>query len=740
MHIGNRQLLCRYILSASTILCLLACLIVGVFRVVLLKNLNDFNDLSQQNTMDGASENVCREVKHIQELLLETSLSKELNPVRIKRSIVDTMSVQNELRQRMQLESYISECVLISGDFGFAISDRTSYRFQWFLDTFRNSMLGECTNYQQVSSVLKEHPILSIEAGGRNLIGLSCCYNYGNVTSDSYLMALIPAEDLLDMFMTPVASHEKIEGMFWFGDQLFSTFPEGTEVPGWENLLEQENVSLGNVSYKVMTREYPSYGLRFAYLIDEHIYAAPIVSATHQILFWIILIFLMGTALLVLWVYHNYKPIKSLQTSLETYLKKEPDYRQNELHFIARGIDQLISENIQMGNRLDVDKRQLKNFCLFKLLNGPVTDDGATIRALGEVGIRMDRECFQCISISLKHSEDIDLFARRIEEERLSQCPYLSLYYLINGTSVVLIFNFDQKDIEMIRYLLDNFTDFYVREIDMVMGVGAAVTGIEKLHQSYNQSQMAMRYAETEETVCLSSFENMQLNENIEKLYNSRQVDALLDAIQKDDREAITYEMGQIRQFIRESRMPRYAIKAMYYQIVNGILSNSQNPILFEKGNEILMAIGDTLQKCSLDEVHEQIEAFCYQIVDQSTGVLLLDKILNYITEHYADPDFSIANMAADFHMSHKSMGALFKNEMHLTIIEYITKYKISTAVELLTQTNLPIAEIVRKVGYVDNSSFTRKFKSCMGMTPAEYRRSFSHHTESRNESSAEKF
>lgn len=42
---------------------------------------------------------------------------------------------------------------------------------------------------------------------------------------------------------------------------------------------------------------------------------------------------------------------------------------------------------------------------------------------------------------------------------------------------------------------------------------------------------------------------------------------------------------------------------------------------------------------------------------------------------------------------------------------------------QLITTTEMPIAEIFRQVGYIDRSNSTKKFKKYFGVTPAEARR-----------------
>jgi len=55
----------------------------------------------------------------------------------------------------------------------------------------------------------------------------------------------------------------------------------------------------------------------------------------------------------------------------------------------------------------------------------------------------------------------------------------------------------------------------------------------------------------------------------------------------------------------------------------------------------------------------------------------------------------------------------------------YATRVRIEAALNLLRGDD-PIAQIAHACGYADQSAFTRRFKHVVGMTPGEYRRTFS--------------
>ena len=63
-----------------------------------------------------------------------------------------------------------------------------------------------------------------------------------------------------------------------------------------------------------------------------------------------------------------------------------------------------------------------------------------------------------------------------------------------------------------------------------------------------------------------------------------------------------------------------------------------------------------------------------------------------------------------------------FHKHYHMTIGEYIRKRRIEHASELLSNSELPMAEIASTCGFSDQSHFCALFKKHSGMTPAKFR------------------
>ena len=88
----------------------------------------------------------------------------------------------------------------------------------------------------------------------------------------------------------------------------------------------------------------------------------------------------------------------------------------------------------------------------------------------------------------------------------------------------------------------------------------------------------------------------------------------------------------------------------------------------------------------------------------------------------YTSTDLSIAMMAEKFHVSIAYMSYLCKKYFNENFSDYLWNLRVHKSKELLRNTSKPIEEICLEVGYENVSSFRRKFKKELGITPSQYR------------------
>ena len=100
----------------------------------------------------------------------------------------------------------------------------------------------------------------------------------------------------------------------------------------------------------------------------------------------------------------------------------------------------------------------------------------------------------------------------------------------------------------------------------------------------------------------------------------------------------------------------------------------------------------------------------------------LRDAVL-YIESRF-DESITQPDIAKAAGMNHTTLTALMKEELGLTAIEYLMKYRITVAKKQLEFTNVPIKDIANMTGFKTVQHFSRVFKSHTGTTPAEFRKS----------------
>ena len=94
---------------------------------------------------------------------------------------------------------------------------------------------------------------------------------------------------------------------------------------------------------------------------------------------------------------------------------------------------------------------------------------------------------------------------------------------------------------------------------------------------------------------------------------------------------------------------------------------------------------------------------------------------INYIDANY-DKHITLADIARISHLSVSRLAHLFKEQMGITIIDYVTSVRIERAKQLLLATEQSCTEVCFQVGYNNQSYCTRIFKELVGMTPRQFR------------------
>lgn len=120
-------------------------------------------------------------------------------------------------------------------------------------------------------------------------------------------------------------------------------------------------------------------------------------------------------------------------------------------------------------------------------------------------------------------------------------------------------------------------------------------------------------------------------------------------------------------------------------------------------------------EKCSL------IRSMIRKRRTNSTNVLT-EKAKLYIEEHYAESDLSVEQLCNHLNVSATYFSVMFKKEIGMSFVSYLTKVRLEHAVELLNNTEDKSYVIAEKVGYTEPNYFSYVFKKQYGVSPSKYR------------------
>ena len=100
-----------------------------------------------------------------------------------------------------------------------------------------------------------------------------------------------------------------------------------------------------------------------------------------------------------------------------------------------------------------------------------------------------------------------------------------------------------------------------------------------------------------------------------------------------------------------------------------------------------------------------------------------IKQMLQYIQLHFSEP-VTVSDIAGSALISESECLRCFRSIIGVPPIQYVKRYRVHRAAELLKSTEQGIAEIGDRCGFQDTSYFIRAFREIKGITPGEYRKS----------------
>ena len=96
-------------------------------------------------------------------------------------------------------------------------------------------------------------------------------------------------------------------------------------------------------------------------------------------------------------------------------------------------------------------------------------------------------------------------------------------------------------------------------------------------------------------------------------------------------------------------------------------------------------------------------------------------KIKEYLDQNFTSP-ITLDSLSETVYISKHYLSHLFKEQTGISPIKYLTLKRMEKACELLSETELPVSEVSKAVGYENPLYFSQVFKRIYGISPVKYR------------------
>lgn len=215
---------------------------------------------------------------------------------------------------------------------------------------------------------------------------------------------------------------------------------------------------------------------------------------------------------------------------------------------------------------------------------------------------------------------------------------------------------------------------------------------------------------------------NMRMTEAGEKEDISVQIAALSYALDEEDKNAACYLAEKlVDSLVRNKILSEYrriileisGILKRYCQRKKVEIPDIMEKSVFKTPQEVKCWIAECIMQI-FNQLNEQREHQFSPAVGLAT---------EYILKHYQN-NISVQDIAQAAGISEGHLRKCFKNEMDLTVVDYLTEYRIKKAKALMEKREYKISEIYEKVGFTSSQYFSYVFKKIEGKTPSEYMKS----------------
>lgn len=268
-------------------------------------------------------------------------------------------------------------------------------------------------------------------------------------------------------------------------------------------------------------------------------------------------------------------------------------------------------------------------------------------------------------------------------------------------------------------------------------GIGRNYKIISEAQISYQEAKNALGYRVLQEANQAIYIEDIEPCNGEEVKIDRQLVENILNGIKVGKKEELEEAIKVFVNQLKNSQISLYQYQLLLMEMIAELAKLGRSYQL-----EIEQIFGaryhsyyDILEIDSIDTLNERLKEICMEIKssigrERKDGArLIADKAKEYIKDNYHNPELSVDVICRYLGLSAAYFSTVFKREVGVTFIMYLTKIRMEQALLLLNTTEDKTYIISSKVGYLEPNYFSYVFKKHYGISPSAYRTNRGNHT-----------
>ena len=389
----------------------------------------------------------------------------------------------------------------------------------------------------------------------------------------------------------------------------------------------------------------------------------------------------------------------------------------DEFDYIQALFEQTRSESNQLEQALRANIYSMRQQTAMLIFYGMVQEPDEIRHMLSDCGLTLTERFFYLCGVALsKNDPSLRPFDTALIGDLHCVSPFNDGQLVLMLIELPAEDHFREKRIEMAQHLRDLLQDLGAQKPRIAMS--QVYQPIEKAKDACMEvmSMLESNLPHTDEC-----WDSRIPSDPVEiRALNPEDLSAFSDALQSREQSAAEKVLRRMDRYIYSidaSDENRWYMRYCLVQAAAMVIRQSPN-----RSDQPLLSQLTKLKLSQPDEFAPQMQRIIHAFCSHAFQKEDFPQIIAYIEENYGRPDLSLQEIADSVKMTKPQMSRMFKAQTNTRYVDYVLRLRMTSARDMLLNTDKQIKEIFPLVGFTEKSNFSRKYREYYGESPSATR------------------